>query len=201
MLQKPRPVFGIDRFKTLIGLLLIVIFLLPFERIPSFKIHGFTIKLSYLVSVLVLMVAIMPQARKGFGSVKASLSDKLLGSLWLVGAFSLLFSPNRSRSLVLLLLWAFVFSMYFITSRALKNQQFRVTAEKVIMITTLLVCIFGLYQFICDSLGLSTSYTGLRDMYTKMVLGFPRIQSVALEPLYFSNYLQLIFEIHRNYNT
>jgi O-antigen ligase len=58
-----------------------------------------------------------------------------------------------------------------------------------------LVCIFGIYQFLGDSFGLSTHLTGLREAYTKSILGFPRIQSVGLEPLYFANFLMVPFFI------
>jgi O-antigen ligase len=54
---------------------------------------------------------------------------------------------------------------------------------------TAAVCLFGIYQFIGDCVGLPLRLTGLRDLYAKGVFGYPRIQSVALEPLYFSNYL------------
>jgi len=48
---------------------------------------------------------------------------------------------------------------------------------------------FGIFQFVGDYFGLASSVTGLRERYTKEVLGFTRIQSVALEPLYFACYL------------
>jgi O-antigen ligase len=58
-----------------------------------------------------------------------------------------------------------------------------------VLIATVAVCLFGLYQFFGDLLGLSITQTGLRPQYTKAVFGFPRIQATALEPLYFANYL------------
>ncbi|MFH1171449.1 MAG: O-antigen ligase family protein, partial [bacterium] len=59
----------------------------------------------------------------------------------------------------------------------------------VLLFSATLVGIFGLFQFIGDIAGLPTTITGLRDLYTKEIFGFPRIQSTALEPLYFANYL------------
>jgi hypothetical protein len=50
---------------------------------------------------------------------------------------------------------------------------------------------FGLFQFVAGTLGVPTSITGLRPEYTKAVFGFPRIQSTALEPLYYANYLMI----------
>jgi O-antigen ligase len=68
----------------------------------------------------------------------------------------------------------------------------RFKLDKLFMVLTIVavgVCLFGLYQFLGDSLGLSIQATGLKSIYTKSVFGFPRIQSTGLEPLYFANYL------------
>jgi len=51
------------------------------------------------------------------------------------------------------------------------------------------VCGFGIYQFLGDVVGLPIALTGLKDIYTKVVLGFPRIQAFSMEPLYLANYL------------
>ncbi|MBU1148786.1 O-antigen ligase family protein, partial [Patescibacteria group bacterium] len=58
-----------------------------------------------------------------------------------------------------------------------------------LLIGATLVSLFGLYQFLGDMMGLPYQVTGLREHYTKDVLGFTRVQSTALEPLYFANYL------------
>ncbi|MFH0805041.1 MAG: O-antigen ligase family protein, partial [Patescibacteria group bacterium] len=60
-----------------------------------------------------------------------------------------------------------------------------------LLLSFVAVVAFGLFQFAGDMVGLPTSVTGLRTLYTKDVLGFTRIQSTAYEPLYFANYLLL----------
>jgi O-antigen ligase len=74
-------------------------------------------------------------------------------------------------------------------SRVITNTATIKTIEDSILLATLLICIFGIFQFVGDSVGLSQSVTGLRIQYTKIVMDFPRVQSVALEPLYFANFL------------
>lgn len=63
------------------------------------------------------------------------------------------------------------------------------TYLKILFISATAVCLFGLYQFFGDLIGLPLWVTGLRVEYTKILFGFPRIQSTALEPLFFANYL------------
>lgn len=175
-------------------LLTATFFLLPFERIPTFEMLGFTVKLSY-VAFLLFLVLFLPRLPSLFRENKLSTSDRFLLLFWLSGLISLLFTPNPKRSIITLALWAFVFAFYFVFSRLLKNEQLRKKVENIIIISSILVSIFGIYQFVGDSIGLSTTLTGLRIQYTKIVLGFPRIQSVALEPLYFSNFLLVPFFI------
>jgi O-antigen ligase len=71
---------------------------------------------------------------------------------------------------------------------SLKERNQRIVTN-VLYVVTAACCLFGLYQFAGDLLGLPTSLTGLRPQYTKAVFGFPRIHSTALEPLYFANFL------------
>jgi O-antigen ligase len=49
--------------------------------------------------------------------------------------------------------------------------------------------IFGLYQFFGDLAGISPMFTLLREHYTKLVFGVPRVQGTAVEPLYFAGML------------
>jgi O-antigen ligase len=60
-----------------------------------------------------------------------------------------------------------------------------------ILISAALVAAFGLWQFVGDMAGAGVGLTGLRPQYTKVILGFTRVQSTSLEPLYFADYLIL----------
>ncbi|MEI6498877.1 MAG: O-antigen ligase family protein [bacterium] len=180
-------------------LFLAVFLLLPFERIPTFELIGFTVKLSYVAFIL-FFIFFARKTPSLFKDNKLTRSDICLILFWLSGVVSLLFTPNLKRSVIVLGLWAFVFGLYLVFSRILKDKELRAKVEGIIIFVSVLVSLFGIYQFIGDSLGLSMGFTGLRIQYTKIVMGFPRIQSVALEPLYFSNYLLVpTFLVIKNY--
>jgi O-antigen ligase len=175
-------------------------FTLPFERIPTLEVYGFTLKASYVIAVILVLTFII----KKYKSITYSTSDYMLILFWLWGAITLLWSVNTQLGAIVILLWLMMFVLYFVVARALDSEKLRERAESIVLVSTALVCLFGIYQFIGDSLGLSSSFTGIRYWYSKQIeiLGFPRIQSVALEPLYFSNFLlvPLYLVIKRYFN-
>lgn len=173
-------------------LFLAIFFTLPFERIPTIELLGFTVKISYILTILFLLLILLN------GTVRDLIrgnglrpSDKALALFGLAGLISVFSSPDKKRSVIILALWLFVFLVYLLFSRVLTDPKIRKKAEDVLIWSSVLVCIFGLYQFIGDSVGIPLKYLGLREQYSKVVLGFPRVQSVALEPLYFSNFLMV----------
>lgn len=168
-------------------LLYALFFTLPFERIPTLEVFGFTLKASYIVAIILVATYII----KKYHSIAYSTSDYILVLFWLFGSITLLWSANTQLGAIIILLWLLMFILYFVVARALSDEKTREKVENIVLLSTTLVCIFGIYQFIGDSLGLSSSFTGIRYWYSKQIeiLGFPRIQSVALEPLYFSNFL------------
>ncbi|OGY90492.1 MAG: hypothetical protein A2458_04615, partial [Candidatus Kerfeldbacteria bacterium RIFOXYC2_FULL_38_9] len=98
-------------------------------------------------------------------------------------------APNFSRSLMVFAFTLFTIAIGFTLPFLLNSEKKVKQLLAFFFAAYLLVTIFGLYQFIGDYLGLPQALTGLRDLYVKDVLGFPRVQSTALEPLYFANYL------------
>ena len=178
--------------KIALFLFLSIFFALPFERIPTVELFGFTLKVSYILILLFLLLILFSGALKEFfKGTSLQASDKALALFGLAGLMSIFGSPDRKRSVIILALWFFVFLVYLLFSRILTAPKVRKKAEDVLIWSSVLVCIFGLYQFIGDSVGIPLKYLGLREQYSKIVLGFPRIQSVALEPLYFSNFLMV----------
>jgi putative inorganic carbon (HCO3(-)) transporter len=176
-------------------LLLLLFFLLPFERIPSFVVAGFTVKLSYVVGVILLLVLVGEWLLKpSREAIRLPQADLILGGLWIAALLSTLLGGNISRrSLVIVLVWGFVFGMHVVATRIIKRANLQQQVERVILAVTAAVCLFGIYQFLADSWGAPLVASGLRVQYSKAVFGFPRIQSVALEPLYFSNFLLVPF--------
>lgn len=179
--------------KNLIPLLVAaVIFALPFERIPSLDVSVFGMSITLRLSLFfcsALMIVAVPHIWKR----RAELKDPafiLLGVFLFTYLLSVLVSTDLKRAVAVWIFTAFTcftaLAMAFLYGSA--NKQW---VDRVVYITTCIILIFGFYQFVGDLLGLSPQLTGLRDLYVKSVLGFTRIQSTGLEPLYYANYLTI----------
>lgn len=173
--------------KIIPSLLLLAIFLLPLTNLGTIEV-GFTIKPSEIFFGFGLLTLLYVRLRKrDFSFQKTPLDLPLFG---LVGFFavSLLAATNLERG-VAFWFWT-IFSIvsiyYFSVNILYKNEKLFKLALVVLVISTLFSVLFGFYQFVGDYVGWST---GLRSAYVKELLGFPRIQSTLLEPLYFGNFL------------
>jgi len=173
-------------FNLVFVILVALFFFLPFERIPTVEVFDFTVKISYLFGAALILSTIF---FKNVRLRKFEKSDIFLTLFLIYGFISVFWACDLTRALVIWSLWFFVALIYKIISSLKLSDNQRKKIIDIILYSTLLVALFGLYQFVADSIGLSQSFTGLRYQYTKAILGFPRIQSVALEPLYFSNFL------------
>ncbi len=170
-------------------LIYIVLATLPLERIPSLELTtplSATVRISQIAGLMLILinVPLLWQNRR-----------RLLDNPWrwlLVFWFACILSTGLATDLKRALsVTAFtVFAGLLAWVIALRLERARLhTYFTILIASALAACAFGFYQFFGDLLGLSTSWTGLRDQYTKDIFGFPRIQSTGLEPLYFGNYL------------
>jgi len=174
--------------KTYWGLLL-VIFFLPFERIGAIEIGQMTVRLSQILLVVTMVLWFFSLAwRRDHTLVKNPLLIPL-GIFLAIILLSLSASINLNRSLLVLAFIIFTMSLAFIVPNLIKSKTQVQQGITILIISFVLVTGFGLLQFLGDMSGLPTSLTGLRQLYTKDVLGFTRVQSTAYEPLYFANYL------------
>ncbi len=177
----------------------ILIISLPFERLPSTELGGITFRVSmilFLGAAIILGVDLIKKRRWP----DMQTSDLLLVIFIIIGIFSagggqmLAFvgPHNVARSYQVLGFTIYAFLAFMIT-RSWVKQQGGERLIKPLLMTSGLVALFGLYQFLGDSLGLATHWTGLRaevgNNYTKAILGYPRIQAASLEPLYLANFL------------
>lgn len=170
----------------------LLIFFLPFERIGSLDAFGITIRISQVVAALMMCAWII----RGLSLQKFKFRAQPL--VWLILIFLIenlfalcLNAPNPERSLSVWAFTAFTLGVSIILPQILRHKEQLPMVIKILISSMACVCLFGLYQFMGDIIGLPTSLTGLRELYTKEILGFPRIQATALEPLYFANYLLL----------
>ena len=181
-------IFFILMRQPTLGILLIVFFL-PFERIGSYEWQGITIRISHLIALLLIVVwPLSMLVKRKIDFVRNPIFFPLLIFI-LINVLSLVNALNLERSLSVLAFTIFILLVGLLVPNLVRNKEMVQKIIIVLLIGFTIVSLFGLYQFIGDMIGLPNTLTGLRGHYTKSVLGFPRIQSTALEPLYFANYL------------
>lgn len=171
--------------------LLAVVFLLPFERIGAVDFAGMTVRPSQVVAVALIAAWLTRSAWRGKLAWRPQPLLIPLCAYLIVLGISLTHAANPTRGLFVYAFMAFTLAVGILIPQVIRTEAQANRAVYVLLVTTAIVSAFGLFQFLGDLAGLPTSLTGLRDLYTKDVLGFPRVQSTALEPLYFANYLLL----------
>lgn len=173
------------------ALLILLTFALPFERIPSFEVFDATIRPSVIIGlVLIVRVAYLlatKKARFSFG-----FPEKLIIAFMAWLALLVPESININRGVSVLLFNSFTIVLALSVS-LLFNKKYIKPIIYSLFLSALGVCLFGLFQYLGNLYGLPNSITGIRQMYSWQVFGFPRIHSMALEPLYFASYLLLPF--------
>lgn len=173
----------IDKY-LLVGL----VFLLPFERIPSVDAFGVTLRLSFFAAGLVIVRAlyILAKSRKDLPKLGRTRALLIAFMGWVaISGFSAI---NYPRALQVVIFTGFTITTALAVAVLYKDEYLEDIVKSLLLSATL-VALFGIYQYIGDLAGLPNWATGLRDRYSWQVFGFPRIQSVALEPLYYCSYL------------
>jgi O-antigen ligase len=164
----------------------LLVFLLPFERIPSIDAFSVTIRASQLVALALVLASIGPLIE--FYKARPRLPRLLLPAFLLSYAISATMSSDLKRATMVFVFTVFVALVASAIAATFTDSQLP-RIEKYLYASTVIVLIVGFYQYFGDVFGLNTALTGLRDIYTKEVFGFPRIQSTALEPLYYGSFL------------
>lgn len=167
-----------------------IAFVLPFERFGSVELGGFTFRASQLfllITILALVIHVFS------GRIRLRVPRLLLTLLlFFVGAVCALpQSVYLFRGVTTLVFTLFTLALVVVIPTLITNKQKLLVVVKSLLLGAIVTSAFGMFQFAGDLAGLPQELTGLRDLYTKDVFGFPRIQSTALEPLYFANYLLL----------
>ncbi len=181
---------GLFTWRPDFGLALLV-FSLPFERVGTFSItrsgHPL-VRPSQVVGAALTLALAMRAITKKVQLKRLPLFYWL--ALLLVSLTISTALAHYSQVWVNLVATAFLFALCYTVAQLTNRQSLRL-AFIALIASAALVCLFGLFQYVGDLAGLSTHWTLLRGQYTKAVFGFPRVQSTALEPLYFANYLLL----------
>ncbi len=175
----------------LFGLLLVMVFLIPLEKLGAIILGGINIRASQIMAILVLG-----------GYWWQCLSNRKIRiafpyplsfyALYLIaGLLSLILAKNIDRGLTIFVFLAFMIAIPFVLINIIDAKEKVRKLVIIILASAMLASLFGLFQFFGDMFGLSQSVTGLSFRYIQSVMGFPRIQSTFIEPLYFANYLFL----------
>lgn len=170
-------------------LLVLLVFLLPFERIPSVDIASVSVRPSLVLAGIIIVRAVYLLSRKRI-KLQLLTPQKILiiFLVWLV-----LLIPeaiNIKRSIAVVVFNGFTIATAFSVGLLFKKQYIKPLLTS-LFASAIFVCVIGLLQYPADLLGVAAKYTGLLERYRTEVFGFPRIQSTALEPLYFASYLML----------
>jgi len=169
--------------------ILFIAFFLPFERIGAYEFSVTTIRLSQVFLIVTTAAWFFNIfIKRKFTFSKNPILIPLILFLT-IGLIALPNTLNMGRSLTVFLYIIFTALLAFIVPNLIKTKEQLKKAILVLLLSFILVSAFGLFQFAGDMNGLDPSITGLRQLYTKDVLGFTRVQSTAYEPLYFANYL------------
>ena len=170
-----------------------LIFFLPYERIITLELPlvpgGYTLRLSHLFAGL-LIAGFAATVLKNRRKINLQSWDYLLAAFLFSYLLSALLAQDLKRALFVWVFTVFVALTAFVVSEVLRPEWGKYI-EPVLATTTWLVLAFGFYQYLGDSIGVPTELTGLRDLYTRTAIGFPRIQSFGLEPLYYASFLQI----------
>ncbi len=174
----------------LIGMVLLA-FALPFERIGAYESTIGTLRASQLLLGITVCAWLVACLRRRAWRLRPNPLTVPLLLFLAVNLLGLTQSPNREYSMLIFLLTSFTMLVAWVLPQIVRTERHLLLLVRALFFGALLVSIFGLWQFFGDLAGLPTTVTGLRDLYTKEVFGFPRVQSTTLEPLYFANYLLL----------
>jgi O-antigen ligase len=169
---------------------LLIIFFLPFERVPTYNLAGVDIKINVLLGFLTLfawLMALMFNAKKY--KVQPNTIGIPLGLFIVALLLSITQAINETRLVTVLIFILFTVALSVLTVNMVSTIDNLKKTILVLLISSTTVGIFGLFQFAGDIIGLPQSITLLKTGYTSAVFGFPRIQSFSMEPLFFANYL------------
>ncbi len=172
----------------LVASLLVVSF--PFEYVPSFDIAGATLKLGYIVFGVGLYLLLILFLKRDVKLLQTRVSPLAKYLFWFLvfSIPSLFFVEDFKRFLLVTIATLLTFGIAVFVATFAKDV-FKQVRNLVLVLT--FTNIFGVYQFVGDFIGLPTSLTFLKDRYTGEVFGFARIQSTAIEPLYYAGMLFL----------
>lgn len=179
---------------------LLIIFFLPFERIPAYELGGVDIRINTLLGFLTLfawVLALMFNPKKfsakGRPASGWKVQSNILSIPLSIFVIALLLSLTQamafSRSVSVLVFIIFTIFLSILATNMIYSKESLRKTFLVLFLSSFIVGVFGLFQFGGDVIGLPQSITLLKKGYESSIFGFPRVQAFSMEPLYLANYL------------
>lgn len=169
--------------------LTIIAFLLPFERIPSVDVGGFSIKINFILIIVVAFIFFSVKLAKRELAIPKDPTKIFLIIFMLFVAISMTKAVNISRSMQVFALFLLMIVTYLTVTAMVTKEKILISIAKGLFWGGTISAIFGMLQFLGDMAGLPNTITLLKMGYDKSTFGFARIQAASQEPLYFANYL------------
>jgi len=145
------------------SLLVLMIFVLPFERIPSAEVMGASIRPSVIVGLVIVARALYLLAIKKL-KINFSFQEKLLVAFLVWILLLIPESINLSRGVSVFLFNSFTI-ITALSIALIFDKKYIKPIIYSLLSSAFIVCLFAVFQYFGNLLGLPNNITGLRDMY------------------------------------
>ena len=197
-------IYKLARFEWLDKIAGLIIITLPFERIPSLDTPVGTLKIGYVLLGFGILTLFALLLKKDSKLLALKLHPK---SIWFLLFFvfsipSWFFVKDFNRFLSTIIATIISFSAAVYVTNFSKNT---FAYFKKLIFDFGFVMVFAVYQFVGDFVGLPLYLTGIREGYSSLVFGIPRVHGTFIEPSYFASGLTIViygifFLIAADYN-
>lgn len=168
----------------------LIVFFLPFERVPTVSFAGVDLKINTVIGFITLFAWVLALM---FNAKKYKVQPNALSIPLVLFVVAMLLSLTQavafSRAVEVLVFILFTLALSILAVNMVYSKETLKKTLLVLFASSFLVGVFGLFQFGGDVIGLPASITLLKQGYGSAVFGFPRVQAFSMEPLYLANYL------------
>ncbi|MEI7792447.1 MAG: O-antigen ligase family protein [Candidatus Berkelbacteria bacterium] len=160
---------------------------LPFERLLTWDVAGFTVKLPYIMGGILLVAAALKLCQNR-EKIIFSLPDYFLFSFVAWSYLTAIWSIDQTKTLIVSSMFLFMALIYLAIKNFADSGQIK-NYIKIFIYLGVATAVFSYWQFFADGFGLASRFTGVGPAYTHALFGFPRVQSTFFEPGFFANFL------------
>jgi O-antigen ligase len=178
------------RFEWLDKIAGLIIITLPFERIPSITTSIGTLKIGYALLGFGILNLIVLLLKKDPKLLALKLHPKniwfLLFFIFSIPSWFFVVDFNRFLGTMIATIISFATAAYIANFSKNTFAYF-----KALLWVFGFILLFSIYQFLGDFVGLPFYLTGIREGYSSIVFGIPRVHATFIEPSYFASGLTI----------